>query len=143
MDDNNSIQMHVHSIEDKDKFRLFIQYRGKCSEHYARALHKIQAPCRVIMTLRKLKTVLPSLKPPIDWDFRSDVIYQIECLRCQAGYVGQTDQHVITRFKHHQHRNAPVSNHFAGCNVVLDRYHIKIIAATTKSISHLKGGLIH
>ena len=83
--------MHVHSIEDKDKFRLFIQYRGKCSEHYARALHKIQAPCRVIMTLRKLKTVLPSLKPPIDLDFRSDVVHQIECPRCQAHYVGQTD----------------------------------------------------
>ena len=32
-------------------------YKGKCSEQYARALHSIQAPCRVIMTLRNLKTI--------------------------------------------------------------------------------------
>jgi len=65
-------------------FKLFAQYRGKCSDQYARALHNIQAPCRVIMTLRKLKTVLPSLKPPVEWSLRSDVIYQllVRAARC-------------------------------------------------------------
>ena len=29
---NNSIQTHVHYIEEKDTFRLFIHYRGKCRE---------------------------------------------------------------------------------------------------------------
>ena len=41
---------------------IMIQYRGKCSEEYDRALHKINAPRNVVITLRKLKTVIPSLK---------------------------------------------------------------------------------
>ena len=108
VDDYNFIQMPVHSIEDKDNFSLFIQYRAKCSEHYARAIHKNQAPCTVIMTLRKLKTVIPSLKPPIDLDFRSDVIYQIECPHCPVRYVNESERHIITIFKEHQNRNAPL-----------------------------------
>ena len=46
------------------KRAVFLQYRGKCSEDYARSLHRCQAPCNIIFTLRKLKTLLPSLKPP-------------------------------------------------------------------------------
>ena len=34
----------MNSLDDKDKFKLSVQYLGKCSEHYARALHNIQAP---------------------------------------------------------------------------------------------------
>ena len=132
------MQVPVHNIEDKDKFKLFVQYRGKCSEHYARALHNIQAPCKVIMTLRKLKTVLPSLKPPVEWSFRSDVIYQITCPRCQVRYVGQTDRHVITRFGEHKDRDAPVANHFTGCGVSVEKENIEILASTIKSVSHLK-----
>ena len=90
------------------------------------------------MTLRKLKTVLPSLKPPVEWDFRSDVIYQITCPRCQVRYVGQTDRHIITRFKEHKNRAAPVANHFAGCNVSLQKDNIEILASTNKGVSHLK-----
>ena len=60
-DDTFVIPVHRSNIEEKDKFRLFVQYRGKCTEQYARALHNIQHPCRVILTLRKLKTVLSPL----------------------------------------------------------------------------------
>ena len=49
----------------KDRL-VMLQYRGKTSKDTARFLHKIKAPCRVVMTLRKLKTVLPSLKPGVD-----------------------------------------------------------------------------
>ena len=31
----------IHTIEDKHKFKLFVQYRGKCSYQFARALHNI------------------------------------------------------------------------------------------------------
>ena len=57
----------VHNIEEKDKFRLFVQYRGKCTEQYARALHNLQAPCKVIKTLCKLKTLLTASKPHVEW----------------------------------------------------------------------------
>ena len=56
------------------KYTMLIQYRGKCTEDYARALHKIGAPCNVIMTLRKLKTVLPSLKPSVEMMLKSNVV---------------------------------------------------------------------
>ena len=56
--------------------KLRIQYRGKCSEDFARALHKCKAPCTVVMTLRKLKTMLPSLKPPVEKMLKSGLVYR-------------------------------------------------------------------
>ena len=41
------------SVSDYSKLPLFIQYRGKCTEDYARSLHRCDAPCTIIMTLRK------------------------------------------------------------------------------------------
>ena len=73
-DDDDTIV--TQNIDEKDKFKVFIQYRGKSSDHFANSLHKCQAPCRVIMTLRKLKTVMPSLKPPVEKVLRSGVIYK-------------------------------------------------------------------
>ena len=136
--DDGPLDIPVHNIKDKDKFKLFIQYRGKCTEQYARALHNLQAPCRVIKSLRKLKTVLPPLKPPIEWSMRSDVVYQITCPRCHVRYVGQTDRHLITRFKEHRDRSAqPVAIHFAECNLVVKEEDIVILASTNKSVPHL------
>ena len=63
---------------------IFIQYRGKYTEDYARALHKIKAPCVMVMTLRKLKTVLPSLKPSVEKLMKSGVVHQLTCPRCSA-----------------------------------------------------------
>ena len=64
-----------------EKSKLRVQYRGKCTEDYARALHKIQAPCVIVMTLRKLKSVLPSLKPAVEKMIQSGVVYQLQCPR--------------------------------------------------------------
>ena len=80
------------------KYPLIVQYRGKCSEDYARALHRCSAPCAVIFTIRKLKTTLPSLKPCIEKMIRSGVVYQIKCPRCNSCYVGQTSRHLQSRF---------------------------------------------
>ena len=59
------------------------------------------SPDKVILTLRKLKTVLSSLKVPVDKSSESRVVYKWLCSRCQACYVGQTDQHLLKRFKQH------------------------------------------
>ena len=74
-----------------EKFLLKVQYRGRCTDDYARALHKAQAPCTVVMTLRKLKTVLPSLKEPVEKMFKSGVVYKIVCPSCTAMSVKQPD----------------------------------------------------
>ncbi len=50
----------VQTGEEIPKRAIYIQYRGKATEDYARKLHQVKAPCNVIMTLRTLKTVLPS-----------------------------------------------------------------------------------
>ena len=44
--DDGRLVIPVHNVEEKDKFRLFVQHRGKCTEQYARVLHSIQAACR-------------------------------------------------------------------------------------------------
>ena len=110
----------IHSIEDKDKFRLFVQYRGKATDELAQKLHQINAPCRIVMTLRKLKTMMPSLKPPVTSMMRSNVVYQITCPRCKACYVGATTRHLRCRFSEHKSRTGcSVKEHVKQCNVTL------------------------
>lgn len=116
----------------EQKIMLRINYRGKCSEDFARALHKINAPCNVIMTLRKLKTVLPSLKPAVDKMFKSGVVYEITCPRCSACYVGQTSRHLTTRFNEHINKTGPMKTHTAECRTRLTSEDIKILQQTAK-----------
>ena len=130
----------VGVVEDKSsesektserKVMMKIQYRGKSSEDFARALHKINAPCRVVMTLRKLKTVLPSLKASVEKMLKSAVVYKITCPRCNACYVGQTDRHLQTRFNEHKQRN-PMKAHLAECKYNLTENDIVILHQTNK-----------
>ena len=77
-------QQTEHPSEENsttNKFPLMIQYRGKCSEEYARALHRCSVPCTIIMTIRKLRTTMPSLKPPVEKMIRSGIVYKITCPR--------------------------------------------------------------
>ena len=110
---------------------LFVQYRGKCTEDYAQSLHKINAPCRIVMTLRKLKTVLPSLKNPVEKMMKSNVVYNITCPRCQSCYVGQTRRQLQRRFSEHLSKG-PVKTHMECCNVTIDHRNIDIIGSTTR-----------
>ena len=116
---------------------LRVQYRGKCTEHYARALHKINAPCTVVMTLRKLKTALPSLKPPTEKLLKSGIVYEIQCPRCKACYVGQTGRHLQFRLKEHQLREGPVKIHYHRCTETLTEEHIRILHMTTREENFL------
>ena len=111
---------------------LLIQYRGKCTDDYARALYKIGAPCVVVMTLRKLKTVLPSLKPSVEKALKSGVVYQLSCTRCSACYVGQTGRHMQTRLKEHLQRAGPVKDHLNQCNATLTDENVEILKSTSR-----------
>ena len=53
---------------------------------------------KVKLPLRKLKTVLPSLKPPVEWSIRVDIIYQNMCLCFKVPYVGWTEKSAISYF---------------------------------------------
>ena len=114
-----------------------IQYRGKSSEDYARSLHKINAPCTIIMTLRKLKTVLPSLKPPVEKLMKSGVVYNLSCPRCSARYVGQTDRHMTTRLYEHIHKAGPLKTHLQKCGTTLTGDNVEILHSTSRGESYL------
>ena len=119
------------------KRAIFIQYRGKCTEDYARSLHKSSAPCTIVMTLRKLKTTMPSVKPPVEKHLRSGVVYKIDCASCQAAYVGQTSRHLLTRIKEHRKPSAAVGKHMKWCKASCTLENISILASTARGITHL------
>ena len=66
----NKIKCPVVEVQDEDeeveKKMMFLQYRGKVTETFERKLNRINAPCKIIMTGRKMKTVMPSLKALVD-----------------------------------------------------------------------------
>ena len=120
--------------EKKEEKMIFLQYRGKVSKKFERSSRKLEAPCKVIFTLRKLKICLPSLKPYVDKSLRSKVVFKINCPCCNACYVGQTSQHC--RIREHKRRSSPVGSHFTTCNTELTWNCITIIASTLKSINY-------
>ena len=123
--------------DDKNEEKLvFVQYRGKVTEKFEHSLRKIKAPCKMIKTIKKLKTVLPSLKTPIEKALKSKVVYQINCSRCEACYVGQTSRHLATRIKEHQ-KSGPVGSHMKSCNTSLTMDNVSIKTVSTRSIAHL------
>ena len=120
------------------KMIMMVQYRGKTSESYARALHKMDAPCMIVMTLRKMKTILPSLKPRVEKMLKSGVVYHITCPRCQACYVGQTCRHLQTRFTEHIKESGPVKKHLAQCNTNATSENVIILHQTARGVVHLQ-----
>ena len=116
---------------------VFINYRGRVSENFEKALKKLDVPVKIIFTLRKLKTCLPSLKPKVDVSLRSKVVYKIECPCYQACYVGQTIRHFLCRFREHRRKSSPVGAHFAVCKVALSMNDVTILRSTFRSSDYL------
>ena len=118
---------YLVQVANKDKFKFFINYRGKPTEQLARSFKKLNAPCNVIMTTKKMKFELPSLKPLVPRMLQSNVVYQISCPGCNSSYVGQTTRHLQRRFKEHTGNKGPVKTHFENCGIIPDQNIIKII----------------
>ena len=125
------------SILESKKYPLIIQYRGKCTEDYARALHRYNAPCMIIVTLRKLRTVLPSLKPPVEKMLKSGIVYKFTCPCCLACYVEQTNRHTQTRFREHTKTQGPMWYHLQQCNTTLTDDNVDILASTSRGEGYL------
>ena len=119
---------------------IFVQYRGHVTDDYCRSLNKCNAPCQPVLTLRKLRTVMPTLKATIDKPLRSHVVYKISCPRCQSCYIGQTTQYLLHRFKQHLSPSQPVGKHFRKCKVLqqVKVEDVQILAATTRSSQFLE-----
>ena len=65
MDLNESVPDCLFVLEKKEKFMFSITYRGKPTEQLAKSFKKSNAPCKVIMNTKKLKSFLPTLKPTV------------------------------------------------------------------------------
>ena len=102
-------------VSEKDKFRFYLSYRGKLSDQLANSFRKLNAPCKVIMTTRKIKTCLPSLKPPVPRMLLSNVVYQLTCPGCSASYVGMTTRHIQQRCREHLRNGGTMKAHFGTC----------------------------
>ena len=59
------------------KALLCLQYRGQPTNRFIKKLRDCGAPIKTVLTMRKLKTVLPSLKPKLQKPIKSSVVYQI------------------------------------------------------------------
>ena len=122
--------------EAEEKKMFVLQYRGKVSEKFEKSLIKLDAPCRVVFTIKKLKTVLPSLKAPVPMNLKSGIVYEICCSRCKSCYVGQTSRHLQTRIKEHSKQSSILGSHFKSCNNTLSMDDVKVLSMS-KSVSHL------
>ena len=108
---------NTESPEIRSQF-LKIQYRGRQTDHFVKKLKETGAPVQSVLTLRKLKTCLPSLKAPVEVRLRSNTVYKITCPGCGACYVGQSSRHLCTRFAEHRTKKSqPVRIHFEECGV--------------------------
>ena len=117
----------IHSIPDKEKFLFFLNYRGKPTEHFAKSLKKLNAPCRVVMTLIKTKSQISQLKTPVPRMLQSSVVYKITCPGCDASYVGQTQRILSQRFREHTRPRGLVGIHFQACNISPADEHVQIL----------------
>ena len=78
---------------------LLLPFRGKILEEYIRALHKLNAPCKTILNLCKLKTIVLTLKVQVEKTFHNHLTHKVLCSHCQACYVRKTDQHLLIQFR--------------------------------------------
>ena len=102
--------------EKPSKVSVFLQYRGHQTDLFVKRLRDSGAPLQSILKMRKLKTVLPSLKLSTKEILRSRVVYQLTCPGCNTCYVGQTTRHHLTRFREHKNdKSGPVFKHFQEC----------------------------
>ena len=61
---------------------------------------------------------------------KSNVVYQIECSRCNACYVGQTSRHLNTRLNEHFKNTGPVKKHMLLCKTKINEMNYKILEQT-------------
>ena len=90
-------------------------------------MRKLNAPCRIVMTLTKTKTEISQLKTPVPRMLQSSVVYKITCPGCDASYVGQTQRTLSQRFREHARPRSLIGIHFQSCDVTPSEEHVQIL----------------
>ena len=119
---------------------MLLHYRGSATDQFVKRLKECGAPSRIVLTLRKLKKCLPSLKPSVSKLLKSNAIYRITCPRCQACYVGKTRRHLCIRYGEERTKaNEAVFKHMNVCGGAkqLSEEHIKVLMTVTRGAFQL------
>ena len=121
---------------------MLLQYGGSVTDRFVKRLKDVGASTQVVLTLRKIKTFLPSLKAPVPKMMKSNIVYQVTCPRCcHARQVGKTSRHCCIRFGEHRTKKAePVFKHVRSCGgdpKALTEEDIEVLATATKGALHL------
>ena len=132
--DSNSEQQDFEREDQKKAKLVFVQYRGRMTERFEHSLKRCMAPCKVVYTLCKVKSVLLSLKTPVEKALKSRVVYKITCPQCNSCYVGQTSWHLLNCIKEHCRKVTPVGSHFTSCNHTLEMDDVCILAGCVLSV---------
>ena len=86
----------------------------------------------------KLKTVLPSLKPKVEMNLNSNVVYKMKCSGCSSSYVGMTSRHLITRLKEHFLPEGVMTKHARSSGTSLDPFSCgQILGKTNQNLLYL------
>ena len=101
--------------EANGKMLYHIQYRGPETINFMKNLTSNFVRIVPIYTTKKLRYVLPSLKPSIAKEIKSQVVYKISCPKCSAVYVGMTFRHLCTRISEHTQVNGTITKHMEVC----------------------------
>lgn len=128
-----------NSTEQDSLPQLRLQYRGRVTDNVVRRLHRCSSiQISTVITLRKLKTALPSLKPSIPKPLQSRLVYEIVCPGCNSSYVGQTVRHLKARHAEHRNPATPVGSHFIQCieqRPTMDD--VKVLNRTSRGLVYL------
>ena len=88
--------------------------------------------------MRKMKTVTPSLKEPVEMNLKSGVVYKLTCPRCTACYVGATSRHLQIRFKEHTSRkSSAVAKHLELCDIAGHEMDVEVLSSSLHGEVHL------
>ena len=103
----NKSQNFMDKAEGKMLFS--IQFHGPETLNFMKKLINNYVPIIPVYTTKKLRYVMPSLKPRIEKDMRSQVVYMIKCPKCMDYYVGMTFRHLCTRISEHFNHGGTMS----------------------------------
>jgi hypothetical protein len=128
------------SPDPSPRYMFKIQYRGTVTDKFVKTLYEVKAPVVPVITLRKIRTFVSTLKAQIPDEIVSRVVYKFTCPSCNACYVGQTDRHARTRYGEHKtKRNEPVRKHFEPCAKRKALFSdMSILHRTNKSVAFLE-----
>ena len=133
---NNSEDKFMEEANGKTLYH--IQYCGPETLNFKKKLMSNFVPIIPIYTTKKLRYVLPSLKPSIAKEMKSQVVYKINCPQCSAVYVVMTFRHLCTRISENNQAIGTITKHSEECGTNINTMeNTSILDSTQRNLKTL------